>query len=620
MLKYQPEVDGLRALAVLPVLLFHAGFPQFGGGFVGVDVFFVISGYLITGIIATELREESFSIIDFYERRIRRIIPALMLVMLVSILLGLILFLPYQLVSLGYSALAASLFVSNFWFWSHTGYFEGVGHMEPLLHTWSLAVEEQFYLFFPLGLIVLRKLRLSLLPAVIFLFGISLVSAELLISYRPSATFYLLPTRCWELALGGLMALGAMPRLRSPSARDAAALAGLVLIVGPVLIYGSDTRFPGLAALPPCLGAAMIIAAGKQGGGRVVDLIGSRWPVAIGLVSYSLYLWHWPVFVFSRQLLASPDLPPNWAVGGILLSGLLAWFTWRFVEAPFRNRALMSRRRVFRAAGAMSLLVGAAAIGATTGVPERFDSRTLSLAAGREDVAPQVLTCIERRANDRACRVGADASPSFAVWSDSHGAAMGSAFDLAGRARRRGGMLFAFNGCPPGIDAPSPTLTPPDQVQCRDRNRAVLARLIREESVDTIVLVAFWQNYLDRSPARLLASLTNTASTLRGAGKKVVVLANLPIPGHDVPWVSALAEARGYPAPMPLARPPVDSRLSDLALRSGMTLIDLSDAFCREMVCPVEQQGMLLFVDGNHVSNGANVTRIAPYLLRRGVL
>ncbi|HEX8444320.1 MAG TPA: acyltransferase family protein [Allosphingosinicella sp.] len=619
-MKYQPEVDGLRALAVVPVVLFHAGFPQFAGGFVGVDVFFVISGYLITGIIRQDIDRGSFSILNFYERRVRRIMPALMLVISASLGGGLILFLPYQLEALGWSAISAIAFTSNMWFWTQTGYFAGGGDLDPLLHTWSLAVEEQFYLFFPLGIAALVKLRRRVLPFVVAVFALSLVMAELLVHRMPSAAFYLLPTRAWELMVGAMLSLGAMPPLRREGFRDAAALAGLTLILGPVLLYGPQTVFPGLSALPPCLGAAMIIAAGKQGGGRVTDLLGSRLPVGIGLISYSLYLWHWPIFVFSRQLGASPELSVGAALAGIILSVVLAWATWRYVEAPFRNRARLSRNSIFRIATSLAVLVGAAAAGATTGVPARFEPRALGLLRGREDVPPQVHTCIIDAGNDSACPLGAGGAADFAVWGDSHSAALGGAIDLAGMARRRSGLLFAFNGCPPGVGAPSPTISPPDQLRCRERNDAVRSRLLRDPGIKTVILSAYWQNYLDRAPGELLAAVGRTAHELKQGGKEVVVLANLPVPGYNVPWVTALASHRGHTPPPPHRQPRVDPRLAGMIVRSGARLIDMSRPFCRSDRCDVQERGTPLFFDGNHVSQTGNRTRIAPYLLRQGAL
>jgi peptidoglycan/LPS O-acetylase OafA/YrhL len=340
-LKYQPEVDGLRALAVVPVVLFHARVPGFGGGYVGVDVFFVISGYLITGILTEDLNAGRFSIFNFYERRVRRIIPALMAVILATLIAGAALLLPYQLADLAHSAVNAVGFTSNIWFWRQTGYFAGATGLQPLIHTWSLAVEEQFYVLFPIGLYLLHRFRLLKIGVAVIL-ALSLVAASILVFRMPAATFYLLPTRAWELMLGALLAVGTVSAVQSQRAREWLAFAGLAMILVPVAVYTERTLFPGLAAVPPCLGAFLIILAGRSGRTVVTDALSGTIPVRIGLISYSLYLWHWPILVFARQW--SIVEPGPWAIiACIALSFLAAWASWRFVEKPFRTRGLFSR-------------------------------------------------------------------------------------------------------------------------------------------------------------------------------------------------------------------------------------------------------------------------------------
>jgi peptidoglycan/LPS O-acetylase OafA/YrhL len=611
-------VDGLRALAVMPVVLFHAGFALFGGGYVGVDVFYVISGYLITGIIKSDVDDDRFSLVHFYERRVRRIIPALMLVIFACLVAGIALFLPFQLAKLGISAINAITFTSNVWFWSQAGYFNGLG-LEPLLHTWSLAVEEQFYLFFPIGIWLLTRLRVPLRPVVVAVFLASLVGAEFLVHRMPSVTFYMLPTRAWELMLGAMLALGLAPRIARRQLRDGAAAVGVALILLPVFLYDADTVFPGLSALPPCLGAALVILAGREGGGGVTRLIGSRVPVAIGLISYSLYLWHWPVFVFSRQILLTTQLPVAVALVGILLSFALAWITWRFVEAPFRSRARISRRRMFMTAAGLMAVVGATAAATTGGLPSRFAPAILRLADGKGDIPAPVRACIGTEASLSACHVGSDGRAAFAIWGDSHSAAIGGAVDLAARARSRSGVLYAFNGCPPAVGAPSPTLPPPDQSRCRARDRLVRDRLVADTRVRTVLLIAYWDNYLRLAPDTMLRSLTGTIAELRRAGKDVVIVAGVPAPGFDVPWAAAMSGYYGRPLPVSQARSGVDPRLAGLAARTGARLIDLSPSFCGFGGCRVVQNGQVLFIDGNHVSAYANRSVIAPFLLQRGL-
>ncbi|HEY1605325.1 MAG TPA: acyltransferase family protein [Allosphingosinicella sp.] len=613
-MKYQPEVDGLRALAVVPVVLFHAGFSTFSGGYVGVDIFYVISGYLITGIIKSDLDQNRFSIVHFYERRVRRIIPALMLVVGACLVAGFFLFLPYQLHDLSLSAINAVTFTSNIWFWNNSGYFRDSSALVPLLHTWSLAVEEQFYLFFPVALWVLTRFRMRLVPVITAVFVGSLALAEFLVLRSPSAAFYWLPTRAWELMLGALLSLGVAPGLRAAWLRNAVTVTGLAGLLVPVFVYSSTTSFPGLAAALPCFGAACVILAGQQGGGLATRIVGSRIPVSIGLISYSLYLWHWPIFVFSRQLLLNTALPPLVAWEGIVAALALAWFTWRFVETPFRDRRRMSRHTVFAGAALMAIVVTGTALATASGLPQRFPPDVLRLASGKEDVPEQVKHCIADEATLRSCPLGYGKTPSFAVWGDSHSAALAGAVDSVARQDGLVGLLFSSSGCPPGLDGPtSPTITPADREKCHSRNRLVEDRLLQDGSIRTVILIAYWQSYLSRDADALLASVGQTLMRLRRAGKRIVVLADLPVPGFDVPWVTPMDRYYGRPLPVSGARPGADARLTAMARRMGTSVISLAPAFCQAARCQIEENDNLLFIDRNHLSKFGNHV-LAPYL------
>src|SRR6056297_20083 len=338
---YRADIDGLRALAVLPVLAFHAGLAPFSGGFVGVDVFFVISGYLIAGLILPRIRAGRFSLLEFYERRARRLLPALFVVMAVSGALAAALFLPAELREFGQSAVAATLFASNVLFSRETGYFETEAALKPLLHTWSLGVEEQFYLLFPLLLMALaarRAGRVALVPVLAALALASLALAAWAVPRAPAFAFYLLPTRLWELMLGALLAVAPLPALRRRAVREAAAAAGLAAILWAMLRYSEATPFPGPAALLPCLGAALVIHAGASGPTAVSRALSLGPVVFVGLISYALYLWHWPVLVFAEYA-AVRELTTVETGAALALSGVLAALTWRFVERPFRRPA-----------------------------------------------------------------------------------------------------------------------------------------------------------------------------------------------------------------------------------------------------------------------------------------
>lgn len=345
-MQYRPEIDGLRAIAVLPVIFFHAGFSWFSGGYVGVDVFFVISGYLITSIIIEEIVKDDFSVVRFYERRARRILPALFFVLLFCVPFALAWMTESEFDVFAKSFFAIALFASNIFFWKEENYFSPPAEENPLLHTWSLAVEEQFYIFFPLLLLSLWRYGLGrLFGAILFMSLGSLFLAELGWRNFPGANFYLLPTRAWELGLGALCAL----LLRGREIKSSACLSvtGLLLILSSVFLFDNVTPFPSVATLVPVLGAGLIILFAKDN--CVARLLSSKLLVAIGLLSYSAYLWHQPIFAFSR-LRGFYD--GSFVVISFLvfLVFLFAYISWRFIERPFRNKKFISTSR-----GAMGL-------------------------------------------------------------------------------------------------------------------------------------------------------------------------------------------------------------------------------------------------------------------------
>ena len=301
-LSYRRDIDGLRCIAVLSVVAYHAGLSWLGGGFAGVDIFFVISGYLITSLILQEQLDNRFSLGNFYIRRARRLFPALFVVLASSTIFAWWLLMPREMEDFGESLATAAAFSSNFMFWSEAGYFDGPSEFKPLLHTWSLAIEEQYYMLFPLLLLACKAAGryLSILLSVAL---VSLTVAQWFISVAPAATFFLLPHRLWELMVGSLLAVAAIRYPDwfvhwTPATREAVSLIGLLAIAVTVLTYSSETAFPGVNAALPTLGTACLIAAGIDGSTATLNLLSMRPFVAIGLISYSLYLWHWPVLVF----------------------------------------------------------------------------------------------------------------------------------------------------------------------------------------------------------------------------------------------------------------------------------------------------------------------------------
>lgn len=366
MIAYRREIDGLRALAVVPVILFHAGFEGLRGGFIGVDVFFVISGYLITSIILSEKEAGVFHLSEFWERRARRILPVLFLVIAACIPAAFLLLDQFELHSFSKSVLAASLFYSNFHFWRDGGYFETAAEMKPLLHTWSLAVEEQYYIFFPI--LILLAWRFGKRGMVAMLSLIALGSFILCLwasQNKPGAAFFLLPTRIWELAVGALTAFYCFKnKLKTDHGLlgEALSIAGLLLIVVSFLTYSSAIAFPGFYALVPTLGAALLILFATSAT-RVGRFLSSSLMVGIGLVSYSAYLWHQPIFAFLRHVFE--ELSVMAMVLGVCSVFCLAFFSWKCIELPFRNRSIIPSARFSKlivALGAGVIIIGLAGV------------------------------------------------------------------------------------------------------------------------------------------------------------------------------------------------------------------------------------------------------------------
>jgi peptidoglycan/LPS O-acetylase OafA/YrhL len=348
-MKYRAEIDGLRALAVLPVILFHAGFEWFSGGFVGVDVFFVISGYLITNIIISEMAEGKFSIVNFYERRARRILPALFFVMAACLPFAWFWLPPNDLKDFGQSLVAVSTFSSNILFWLESGYFDTAAELKPLLHTWSLAVEEQYYILFPIFLMLTWRLGIKwvlVLLSVVFL--VSLGVAQWGAYNKPSATFFLLPTRGWELLVGVFVAfyLKYNAHMKSHIVNQALSLLGFGMIAYSIIAFDETTPFPSLYALIPTVGTGLLIlcAVPKT---YVYKLLSLKIVVGIGLISYSAYLWHQPLLAFTRHRLLG-DVSELILITLCFISLVMAWFSWKFVEAPFRSKTRVSHRSIFK--------------------------------------------------------------------------------------------------------------------------------------------------------------------------------------------------------------------------------------------------------------------------------
>jgi peptidoglycan/LPS O-acetylase OafA/YrhL len=638
---YRADIDGLRALAVIPVLLFHAGFPAFSGGFVGVDIFFVISGYLITSIIHGDIEANRFSLLSFYERRIRRIFPALFTVLLASTVMATLILLPDPLKDFGQSVAAATLFASNVLFWEETGYFAGAAEQKPLLHTWSLAVEEQFYLVFPLFLLLLARAGRGGIPATAAILLLSFAASVWAVPHAPTAAFYLAPFRAWELLLGALLAMGALAAPRRQIVRDALSLAGLALILVSVLAYSADTPFPGASAVLPCLGTALLIHAGSGGPSLVGRLLSQRPIVLTGLVSYSLYLWHWPLLVFA-SLYALRELTAAESLGVLLLAALLATLSWRYVELPFRGpRPVLARPTLLATAGGVMLAAVVTGMGLhlTDGLPSRLPPDAARLAEGARDRDPTRGRCLDPGVdavrNGNLCRIGAvrRASPSFIVWGDSHAESIQAAIGAVAAQTDRTGMFAGSAGCPPLLGIEVEGREAESTRQCAAFNDAVLD-LVRQGSIDTVIMAAHWAWYAtgerhgrkDERRVHLSESetgtgstgsneavfrraLERTATTLRTAGKKVVIVAPIPEVGASVPTTLALAAWLGRDVDVRPTREDFDQRnaiplsaMTSLEQRSLATILYPHEALCDAQACRVDADGRAVYADDNHLS------------------
>ncbi len=390
-LVYRPDIDGLRAVAILPVVFFHAGI-LFPGGYVGVDIFFVISGYLITSLIQKDFKSGQFNLLDFWERRARRIIPAMSVVIVSTLVAGWFLLLPYDFKEIAQSAIAQSAMLSNFYFWREGGYFAGPADLKPLLHMWSLAVEEQFYLIIaPVALILFRGLdRFTSLAVALLMLGSFLWSIDR-VSSAPDAAFYLLPSRAWELLLGTFMAIHGDRAVLKRCYAEIVSWLGAIAIVYALFAYDHTTAFPGTAALLPCFGAAALIWSHSMGStflGKVLSLLPM---VFIGRISYSLYLWHWPILAYANYfdvIHSSTTLPFLLVALSILAGG----FSWLWIETPFRSRKVCETRKSILFVSTCALLLiflSGILIHSKQGFRHRFSEQTLRYADARIDKNPR---------------------------------------------------------------------------------------------------------------------------------------------------------------------------------------------------------------------------------------
>lgn len=644
-MKYRPEIDGIRALAVVPVILFHAGFEFFSGGFVGVDVFFVISGYLITTVIMNELASGSFTLLQFYERRARRILPALFFVLILCLPFAWMWLNPKDLASFGRSLVAVPAFVSNFSFWLESGYFDQAAELKPLLHTWSLSVEEQYYILFPLAMILLWPRGLRWITAILSgVFLISLGIAQWGAVNEPNAAFFLLPTRAWELLIGVFVAF----YLRNNQIEgqkylpEVASVLGMALVVYSIVAFDETTPFPGVYALVPTIGTALLILYTSPQT-LMFRILSARSLVGVGLISYSAYLWHQPILAFARHR-SLGELSDGILLALIALSLVMAAFSWRWVEKPFRDKQKITARAVWSLSLFLSLsfiLVGLLLV-SNNGFSSRFntDLSTVKIVTQQHCHNSPKTRDLNLIKQNTFCKLGDQAqTPNTFLLGDSHAGAI--ADELGEQFANIDEAVYAFSG---GFCAPASGFSLQKYgADCTEEMALVLDFVINNSKIQNVIIYAQWSNFttgkrgkwqpqvacLNKQCAdapsgnrQLFATaLADTLSELIDANKRVILIKSTPEFKHHVieniykkelsgnKSMFNVTDKRAYLARNAL----MESIYPSL---TGVELVDPFPLFCEADLCQPIQDGVPLFHDTNHLTNfGAD--RLAQQIIER---
>jgi peptidoglycan/LPS O-acetylase OafA/YrhL len=655
---YRADIDGLRAIAVLAVIFYHlklvAGFT---GGYVGVDVFFVISGYLIGGIIIDETASATFSYARFYSRRIKRLFAAFLVVALFTAAVGWWLLLPNDFWQTGKSLVASTAFVSNILFYREAGYFDPASITKPLLHTWSLGVEEQFYVFFPLLMRLSARTGKKGVPVMLAAVGLlSLAYSQYLLAINPAASFYLLPSRGWELLLGAAVAQPSVRDLQVPvEVRRALTYASLIALLLPMVWYSDSTAFPGLAALPCCLATAWLLWAGRHGTGtRVQEALSARVPVAIGRISYSLYLWHWPIYVYILYYEAG-EIGMIGRSTAFCLTFVLATLSWRFVEQPIRY-SRPSNRTVFAGSLLGSVLLAGigAAIWHSHGLPGRLSAQVRAIAFAAGDFNQHSDRCWNADNSDLPgvyfCRIGSPGvAEQFLIWGDSHARAIRDGADQVAAEHGLSGLLIFAGGCMPAFDIrkQESATGPKSDVECATQNLAVKNMLAKHNAIKKILLVGRWAYYTEGSgigidrqnviritratnavgatplpddqAAIVTQALSSTVGWLRDRGYQVYLLEDVPeIPDYSSRRLFQYVRGGRVDVPEALARIGMASRAdierrqrrANEALREaagvGATIVSTHDLFCDAVSCRAWSGVSPTYFDNNHITSSTS--------------
>ncbi|MCL4766233.1 MAG: acyltransferase [Hyphomicrobiaceae bacterium] len=646
-INYRADIDGLRAIAVGTVLLFHAELGLAPGGFIGVDVFFVISGYLITSIIVAEASRGEFSVAGFYERRIRRIFPALLTVIVAAAAIGWLVLTPRDYMEFARSGIAAAAFYSNFFFNAQAGYFAPASETQPLLHTWSLGVEEQFYLLAPgfILLILHERLRRFRSPVFFGLLALSLGTSWLGVELEWPSAFYLLPSRAFELMTGMALALGLAPTITSRILRQTAGLTGLAMIAGAALLYSASTPFPGAAALLPCLGAALLIHSGSAGDTLAHRMLAVRPMAFAGRVSYSLYLWHWPLLAYAKYELGG-QVAAQHRLALLALAFALSVLTYYWVEQPARRGRLMPTRASVFASGAAALmccLMFAGVVVYTRGVPGRLSPEAAALARALSSRKETTSKCLPASARGN-CLIGSSkgVQPTFVLWGDSHAQMLSKSLsELAGSVDLKGHAVLR-GGCPPFFLLE--TEYKDEFRKCHSSLRRV-PRLIEAQEVVNVIIMARWASYAEykdttgeragefrlapgdqaRNREEFARLLRGTIERLRAPGRTVTLIGPVPELPVNLPTAMIRGLMRGHRQDLSLPfadfarrQATVLGLLAELSKLPGVRVLYPHRLLCSAERCRTVEAGRPLYVDDDHLSP-LGVEALGP-LLREAML
>ena len=644
-LAYRADIDGLRAIAILSVVVFHAELGFLTGGFVGVDVFFVISGYLISSIVLKEAQSGTFSILNFYKRRTLRIFPALFIVIAACFIAGWFMFPPREYKEFSHSALAAAAYYANFYFDNQSGYFAAEAITMPLLHTWSLAVEEQFYVLAPGLLVLVARFPRYATAGFLLLFSASLVFSQVLIGSDAAKAFYMLPSRAFELMTGTALAMGLVPAIRNRLLAQAAGLAGLVLIIGTAVFYSPSTPFPGLAAMVPCLGAALLIHAGRHVQTLTGRFLSTPPMVFVGRVSYSFYLWHWPVLVFAvfryGEGLGTPARLS--LMGAAFAASVVSYY---LVEQPARHKGARMKAVTVLALGALAILavLGARKIARSPALNAwRLPQQTLTFVEQNPVDLDNRGICLNKTVPEKNlgldCVTGvADAPAEFMLFGDSHARAIANMVSEIAARNHKAGYLLTRDSCAPliGLDAVQRKKFP----NCVE-HFAVIDERLATPTLKTVVMAARWALYENgepmpnewKHPFELLAPtkeksrpvfeamMTATVQKFLDSGRRVVFVGPVPELEFKVPQEMTKALMQGRPPEFWWPRRDFDKRQKNmLAFLARLDAMDGVDViYPHEVLCDAErcrtagEDGKALYIDDDHLSP-AGVALIAPML------